>query len=375
MTIMFASEPSAGRGGWGPLGLGPNPVVLAPLAGVSDHPFRRICSRLGADLTYVEMLSATALLFNSPRTLAMAARHPDEGLLGVQITGKSADEVGRAVAVLDGMGYDTIDINMGCPVRKVVSAGCGSAILREPDRVLATVRAARAATSKPLSVKIRLGWDHSSRNFEEVALAAQAGGCDWLTVHGRLRCDDYGVPVDLDAIAKLSQILSIPVWGNGNLLAAGDVATMRRCTSVQGVMISRGAMGNPWLFREIKTGHAEVELAEWRDTVLTHLAWQADAYGPDNAGAAVCMRKHLLWYLKSWPGAKRVRDAVARVPSLQEAATLIKTFADELAAAGIHLRAADQDSETSPSRFRFDPKHDMDRQLDRGVGDEGLQPH
>ena len=141
-----------------------NPVVLAPLAGVSDSPFRMACADLGADLTYVEMISATALLYKSRRTYEMLVRHPQEQVLGVQITGKGAKETADAVAVLSEMNFDTIDINMGCPVKKVVKTGCGSAILKDVDRVYETVRLARERTEKPLSVKIRIGWDHKSVN-------------------------------------------------------------------------------------------------------------------------------------------------------------------------------------------------------------------
>ena len=165
------------------LGLPFAPVILAPLAGVSDHPFRRACARHGADLTYVEMISATALLFESRRTFDMLKRHESESILGVQITGKTADEVGRAVGILDKMPFDTIDINMGCPVNKVVKTGCGSGILKDPKRVYETTKLARESTGKPLSVKIRLGWDRDNVTWPEVLDAAEMGGADWITIH------------------------------------------------------------------------------------------------------------------------------------------------------------------------------------------------
>ena len=143
------------------LGLPANPLLLAPLAGVSDHPFRRVCADQGAHLTYVEMISATALLYESRRTYEMLQRHRDEQKLGIQITGSTAEDVGRAVAILNAYPFDTIDINMGCPVKKVVKTGCGSAILRDPERVYQTVKHACAATDKPVTAKIRLGWDRS----------------------------------------------------------------------------------------------------------------------------------------------------------------------------------------------------------------------
>lgn len=354
------------------LGLGPSPVVLAPLAGVSDHPFRRVCTRAGAHLTYVEMLSATALLFESRRTYEMMARHESEKILGVQITGKSADETAKAIEILDKQNFDTIDINMGCPVSKVVNAGCGSAILKDPERVYETVKLAVQATGKPLSVKVRLGWDRQTRTWAEVADAAQAGGAAWLTIHGRLRSDDYGTPVDLDGIAAVKSRLRIPVLGNGNVFSRADADYMRERTGVDGVMISRGALGNPWVFREIVTGDPKVTLAEWREAVLDHLKWQQEAYGNGVSGA-VCMRKHLLWYLKGWPGAKKMREELSRTECLEEAGRRIAAFADELAAQGVSERL-DVIQESPAQRFQFDPKWDMDRRLDRGVGDDHLSP-
>lgn len=354
------------------LGLPEQPLLLAPLAGVSDSPFRRICARQGADLTYVEMLSATALLFESPRTYQMAKRHPAEPILGVQITGRSADEVGRAVAVLDKLPYETIDINMGCPVAKIVRAGCGSAILKDPERVAETVRLARQATDKPLSVKIRLGWDKQTLTGLDCAIAAAEAGAAWVTVHGRLRSDDYATPVDLDGIAAIKKKIGVPVIGNGNLFGRSDTLHMQRATGMDGGMVSRGALGNPWVFREIKTGQARVTLDEWRTTVIDHLSWQGDEYG-SSVGSAVCMRKHLLWYVKGWPGARVLREQLGQMSSLVEAADVINRFADELAARGVVERLPVV-QEGVGSRFVWDPKYEMDRGLDRGVGDEHMTP-
>ena len=364
------------------LGLPERPIFLAPLAGVSDHPFRRICARQGADLTYVEMLSATALVFENPRTYQMAKRHDSEKVLGVQLTGKSADEVARAVKILNAMPFETIDINMGCPVAKVVKASCGSAILKDPARVGETVRKAKAETDKPLSVKIRLGFDDKTRTGLECALAAAEAGAAWVTVHGRLRSDDYGVPVDLEGIAEIKRRMPahVPVLGNGNIFGKADATYMYEKTGVDGIMVSRGALGNPWLFRELKAadfnpdvggdaaaGHS-VSLDEWLESVLDHLAWQAEEYG-GSTGSAVCMRKHLLWYLKGWNGARAVREQMSTINDLKEAAAMVRQFAESLKSHGQSMRHPLQ-LEGLTSRFIWDPKYEMDRSLDRGVGDE-----
>lgn len=354
------------------LGLPEKPILLAPLAGVSDHPFRRICSGLGADLTYVEMISATALVHHSQRTLGMLTRHSSEEKLGVQVTSRNEHEMGEAVAILDKMNFDTIDINMGCPVRKVVKVGCGSAILKDPERVYRTTLAAVKATSKPLSVKIRLGWDHQSINFKEVALAAQEAGACWITMHGRTRSDTYGEPVHLDKLAELKKTVDIPVIGNGNIFCSDDAKRMYEVSNVDAVMVSRGALGNPWIFREIKTDDEQVSLDDWLATIMKHLSWQEEAYGPSGYGS-IAMRKHVLWYVKGWPHAKKVRDQIVRAQSIADAKDLLLEYAQLLDKEGIVHRASLKPSEDDKGhRFLWDPKFEMDRKLDRGVGDDHM---
>ncbi|RYZ64998.1 MAG: tRNA dihydrouridine synthase DusB, partial [Proteobacteria bacterium] len=354
------------------LGLPKTPLLLAPLAGVSDHPFRRTCSANGADLTYVEMISATAMLYESRRTFEMLKRHESEGVLGVQITGPSADQVGRAVAILDKMNFDTVDINMGCPVKKVVKTGCGSGILRDPERVYQTVKAAVESTAMPVTAKFRLGWDKASRNAVEVAQAIEAGGAAWMTIHGRTRADDYGVPVDLDGIREVKASVTIPVFGNGNIFQKSDADHMLAVTKVDGLMISRGALGNPWLFDEIRTGENDIALDDWEETLLQHLDWQMSEYGAEALSAAVCMRKHLLWYAKGWNGVKVFREAVNNAASLHDARAMVLEFTRGLRERGVTHRSSIVQGE-SDSRFAWDPKYDMDRQLDRGVGDDAME--
>ncbi len=354
------------------LDLGPKPLFLAPLAGVSDHPFRRVCVAQGAGLAYVEMISATALLYESQRTFAMLLRHESESKLGVQITGPSADQVGRAVAAMEKMGrFDTFDINMGCPVKKVVKTGCGSAILRDPERVFATVKAAVEATDKPVSAKIRLGWDKQSKNGTEVADAIAKAGAAWITVHGRTRADDYGEPVDLAGIREIKDAVNIPLIGNGNLFEPADLQRMQDLSGVDGFMISRGALGNPWLFRDITQGQRPLHIDEWEEDVLQHLAWQREEYG-EQPGAAVCMRKHLLWYAKGWNGVRSFREAVNQAESLEAAGKLVAEFAASLRKQGAVHRASMMQADAE-QRFAWDPKYEMDRRLDRGVGDDAIE--
>lgn len=321
------------------LGLADFPIMLAPLAGVSDAPFRQACTEIGAcDLSFVEMLSASALIYRSERSLAMMAKYPGEQRVGVQITGRTPHELARAVAVINSKDFKVIDINMGCPVRKVVKVGCGSAIIRDPEKAHQMVLAARRESAVPVTAKIRIGWDHSSINDLEVADAVQSAGASWLTVHGRARSDDYSVPVYLDRIRAVKNRLRIPVIANGNIFGFEDAHFVREQTGVDGLMVARGALGNPWVFRRIADSGYQTTLSEWSLGVRRHLDWQMQAFG-DCPRAAIPLRKQLLWYCKGWPHAKGVRESLSQVTDLSEAARLFSEFAQQLERLGVKNRA------------------------------------
>ncbi len=355
-----------------PLALGsltlPNRALLAPLAGVTDAPFRRICQEMGAGLTYVEMLSAVALLIRNRRTLEMLARHPDEDVLGVQVTGPDPERVFAAVRALDEAGFDTIDLNMGCPVRKVVGSGLGSALLKDTARLEEIVAAARAATKRPLSVKIRLGFAAASINVEANSAAIARAGADMLTIHGRTREDTYAVRVSLPGIAAgvtAARAVNprIVAIGNGDVMAAADARRMVSATGCDGVMVSRGALGNPWIFRTLAgRGEESPTVAEWEQTVLRHLDYHAEHYGNTELAARLS-RKHLLWYASGFPHVHQLREVCNTVASMDEARRVVSDFARTLPA----------DLRRGESRARgadADPKYQMDRALDRGVGAE-----
>ena len=375
----------------------PNRVLLAPLAGVSDVPFRRICQQQGAGLTYVEMLSATALRYKNKRTFEMMARHPSEKILGVQVTGPSAQEVEEAVGILDAVGFDTIDLNMGCPVKKVVGAGCGSAILKDQVRLLSTVEAARAATGLPLSIKVRLGYTRQELNVESTIENGLHGKCDMITVHGRTRSEGYDKPVDLPGIhVAVNKLRSLshrnsfplpgidelppaanpilpdsntmplaaangtPLVGNGDVFCFASANRMVLETGCDAVMVSRGALGNPWVFKEILLGHSYRPcIVEWKDLVLQHIAWHEEHYGKTKL-SAVLMRKHLLWYAKGFPGVKGLRDHFNVLENLDDARAMVRQYAST-------LNTETERYATSEARA-YDPKYEMDREIDRGVG-------
>lgn len=349
----------------------PNRAFLAPLAAVSDVPFRRVCQELGAGLTFVEMLSAEAILRESPRTIEMMARHPDEPRLGVQVTGSTPEQVARAVAILDARGFDAIDVNMGCPVRKIVGAGWGSAFLRDPERISSTMAAARRVTARPLSAKCRIGFTRERLNVVEVAARIAASGADMVTIHGRTRDEDYGSPADLATIrlglesARLAaRERPLVRVGNGDVFDPASAARMLAESGADAVMVSRGALGNPWIFRDLLAGRrSPVRLGEWTEVVETHLDLHEQTYAGKPI-AAVLARKHLRWYARGFPGVKRLRDRFGFVESLDEARTLLRDYV-----AGLPASLERDDLRESSAA---DPKHDMDRRLDRGVGDDGV---
>lgn len=357
-----------------------NRVFLAPLAGVSDIPFRRICQEQGAGLTYVEMLSSTAIRYKNKRTFEMMARHASESVLGVQVTGPNPEDVATAIEILDAQGFDTIDINMGCPVKKVTGAGCGSAILKDPPRVQKTIELARAATARPLSAKIRLGFTRDAVNVTDTTSRIALSAADMVTIHGRTRSESYSTPVDCSGIragiqsaisAALADEKAPPVTvGNGDIF---DIASARRMfdeTGCDAVMVSRGALGNPWIFREILEEKTySPTFAEWLDVVLNHISYHQEHYG-NTQTAAVLMRKHLLWYAKGFPGIKGLREHLNRVNALDDAIEILTGFAKTLPADT--PRFIWTENESTSKQHSYDPKYEMDRQLDRGVGDEGL---
>ncbi|HMO03151.1 MAG TPA: tRNA dihydrouridine synthase DusB [Kiritimatiellia bacterium] len=356
---------------WGSLQL-PNRTVLAPLAGVTDTPFRRICADYGAALTYVEMLVSVAVIYKSKRTWEMLNRHPSEQRVGVQLTGRNVEEVAKAAAILDQEGFDTIDINMGCPVRKVVHSGSGSAFLKDPERISETLRQVKALVTRPLSAKCRIGFTKEALNITEVAPRMAAAGCDGITIHGRTRDCTYAAPVQYDQIragAEAARAVNpaMPVLGNGNVFDRQTAQLMLDRTGVDGVMVSRGSLGNPWLFAELTDpSFKQPTIGEWLDGVLRHFDYHKEFYG-DTEYSARLMRKHLIWYANGFPYCAALRGFFNGVTSLADAKAELTRYAAQYPA---DLRRYDDGAMSR--MFKEDPKYQMDREIDRGVGTDGL---
>ena len=289
-----------------------NNLILAPMAGITNLPMRLLAREQGASLCFTEMVSVNGLVRDGEKSFELVRSVPEDRPLGVQLFGDDPETVAAGARLVEN-DADLIDINMGCPVKKVVGTGAGSALLREPAKVAAIIRETRRATRLPLTVKIRSGWSCGEPNFLEIARIAEAEGCDAITLHPRSRSQMFDGQADWSHIAELKRTLSIPVIGSGDLFTATDVVGMLRETGCDGIMVARGALGNPWIFsqaldllagREATAAPPEERLR----TALKHLELFIAAAGERVALRE--MRKHLSWYSHGLPGAAQFRKEV-----------------------------------------------------------------
>jgi len=350
----------------------PNRVLLSPLAGVSDVPFRRICQDLGAGLSYIEMLSAAGMAHRTRKTEELVARGAEERILGAQITGPSPEILAKGIAhLLDyRLPVDTIDINMGCPVKKIVSRGCGSAIVRDPKLAGNMVRAAREVAGVPVTAKIRIGFGSKFPTVVPVCEELAGAGVEMLIIHGRARDDDYSAPIryelireGFEAADKAAGGRKIRKIGNGNVFDLASARQMVEETGCDGVLVSRGSLGNPWIFRQIlEDSEMQPTIGEWEEVLLRHLDYHEAFYG-EGLYAAIRFRKHLLWYVRGFPGAKQAKPAMSVLNSLSEMREQIRAFAQALPQ-GLHRYP---DTAERRRAAEADPKFEMDRSHDRGV--------
>lgn len=308
-----------------PCVLGPNvvldpPVVLSPMAAVTNPPYRMICREMGAGLVVTEMIHARRLVEGDERTWQMLDIRPSEHPVSVQLFGNEPSVLAEAAAIVAEEGADVVDLNMGCPMRKIVSSGCGAGLLEDTARIYEIFKAMSDAVDVPVTGKIRAGWEES--NAVEVGLAMQDAGASAVTIHGRTRSEMYDGHVDLAIIAELKKAVDMVVIGNGDVHDWQSARRMFHTTGCDAVMVARGALGNPWVFRELKADLAgepvpeRPDLAEKRRTLARHVALYIETFGEKQTTFEI--RKHLLWYFRGTPGEKTLRRTLKDLHSRED---------------------------------------------------------
>ena len=307
------------------------PLALAPMAGITDLPFRLICRRLGCDMTVSEMVSAKGLLYKNVKTTEMLRIDDGERPTAIQLFGSVPEELAEAARMVEASGADMIDFNMGCPVPKIVNNGEGSALMKQPQLAHDILAAMVKAVKIPVTVKFRAGWDDSNRNAVEIAKAVEAAGVSAVAVHGRTRQQFYEGKADWGIIAEVKQAVKVPVFGNGDIFTVEDGLRMLAETGVDGLMIGRGADGNPWIFRELaavlrgEERPAAPSLQERLAQAAEHLDMLIDYKGEHISVKE--MRRHISAYLKGLPHAAEFRGRFHKVDTREQFMELLAEYA------------------------------------------------
>ena len=307
-----------------------NRVFLSPMAGVTDLPFRLICKEQDCGMLYTEMVNAQALCYDDQNTKKMLKIEEEEHPVAIQIFGSDPEYMGGAAKILNSYPNEILDINMGCPAPKVVKNGDGSALLKNPELAAKVLKAVVGNSEKPVTLKIRKGWDDTCINAVEIAKIAEDCGISAIAIHGRTREQYYSGKADWDIIRQVKENVSIPVIGNGDVFEVEDAINMLNQTNCDAIMIGRGAQGNPWIFKRInhymQTGEIlpGPTLEEKINTAKKHLKLAVEEHGEYVAVRE--MRKHIAWYLKGLRNSARVRDEINKIESYEEVVNKLESY-------------------------------------------------
>ncbi|NVM20557.1 MAG: tRNA dihydrouridine synthase DusB [Desulfobacterales bacterium] len=298
-----------------------NPLILAPMAGITQVPFRRLAREAGCAMVVTEMVSADGLVRGGQKTAELLRGHPAERPISAQIFGADPQIMREAARIVQDQGVDLLDINLGCSVRKVIRRGAGAALMREPQRLEAILKAVRAAVTIPLTVKMRSGWHPSGDQAVKAARMAEDCGVDAVAIHPRVAIQGFGGNADWSLIARLKESVSIPVVGNGDVRGPDDVLMMKRQTGCDAVMIGRASIGNPWIFAQaldlLRSKHPQSpDLSTRLQGILRYIDYAVGHFGETQA--VRMMRSRLCWFVKGLPRCSRLRVAISRLKSRQE---------------------------------------------------------